>query len=197
MEFRPLSHSRKAVGKVIKASKNKDTWVFELNGSTYTVEYFASLRGNRRLFVNGQLHPADIDRGLVRECKFTLGDIPLEIVSTSVGGILYVDGKTFDEEYRDRYESYRGTHWGEVEDPAAQWKTQEDPLPAPTTPRIRTAKKPQEVDLISFEPVRAPTPLAPVDSNLPRRSLPAYPPVTWQQPMYPAYGFYPWRPSAQ
>ena len=159
MSFRPISKESRHIGKVVKASKRRESWVFEFKGRTYKVDYFASWRGKRKLMVDGGVYPAVIRKGQVCECQFELAGETMEISINMVGSNLYVGEKCFEVEFRERYESIL------------------PPLPEPTVPiappkpsktlqshkSLNRLPKLQDTDLISFDPV----PLTTRNTNIP------------------------------
>lgn len=154
MDFRPISKESRQVGKVIKASKRKESWVFELKGRSYRVDYFASIRGKRTLLVDGGAYPAEIRKGYVRECRFRLAEETVEISCNVMGSNLYVGERCFEYEYKDRYERVL---------PRKTEERYEQPAEMLLTKSLPRLPKRQEVDLLSFDPV----PLRPRDVNTP------------------------------
>lgn len=165
MDFRPISKESRLVGKVIKASKRKVSWLFELHGRPYRVDYFASMRGKRTLFVDGGPHPAEICKGYVKECRFRLGGETLEVSFNLMGSNLYIGEKCFEYEYKERYEQVLPRR---PEEP-------EEPLPElPLTKSLPRLPKRKDIDLISFDPV---PPLTTRDMNTQRQ--PAWTAQDW------------------
>lgn len=152
------------MGKVIKASKRKESWVFELSGRTYRVDYFASLRGKRTLHVDGGAYPGEIYKGYVRECRFRLAGETMEISWNVMGSNLYVGERCFEYEYKDRYERVL---------PRKSEESFEPPAEMHLTKSLSRLPKRQEVDLLSFDPI----PLRPRDVNTPRQ--PAWTAQDW------------------
>ena len=52
--FRPISFEKFRVGKIMKSSKKRICWKFELDGKEYTLDLFASrISGKRTIFIDG------------------------------------------------------------------------------------------------------------------------------------------------
>ena len=68
-EFEPILYETEEVGKRVKASKVKHTWMLEVSGSQYIVEYFDSRASSKaRLTLNEQ----EIFRGKKQGSEFTI-----------------------------------------------------------------------------------------------------------------------------
>lgn len=67
--FEPILYECEEVGKRVKSSKVKHTWMFEMSGSNFTVEYYDSRRSNKARVTLNEL---EVFRGKKQGSEFTI-----------------------------------------------------------------------------------------------------------------------------
>ena len=176
--FKPISFEKFRVGKIIKSSKKKYTWTFELGGDSYTLDLFASrLSGKRTIILNGNKLSTQKTSGLgstysvsIPKHKviiFEFGDTNYELrvnnISFKVPSGSEIDGSLkIPDDVHIRNKSSESERWKQENFgfEAADKKdikmvklrqSSPDPMPTPEKKKTRTPKDIPKIEVTAVE----------------------------------------------
>jgi hypothetical protein len=145
-KIEPLFHDRQAIGKLMSGTKHKYIWRFKYDDTEYTIEFYKSKRGNRRIFMNGD-KLLDVKRsetdGLTYRFAYKQGKVRMDllIVKLADGEYDLRVGSTSFRAQMGRVKIARPTdELGKTE----SWETSEASLPKTATTFETKARDPWE-----------------------------------------------------
>ena len=151
MAFTPILYENEEVGKRVKSSKIKHTWVLEVSGTVYTVDYFDSRASKKsRIVLNEvEIHKGKKQGGEVN-VPFRLGNLPVSLVGKGALVDLLVTNRYFKHVLNEIQANPPAMEPEFEEDfpdhppPSKPVPVQSKPVPQPSKPEVRP-NKPVEV----------------------------------------------------
>ena len=145
-KIEPLFYDRQAIGKLMSGTKHKYIWRFKYDDTEYTLEFYKSKRGNRRIFMNGEklleVKRSETD-GLTYRFTYKQGKVRMDllIVKLADGEYDLRVGSTSFRAQMTRVKIARPTdELGKTE----SWETSEASLPKSTNTFEAKARDPWE-----------------------------------------------------